>query len=154
MKIGDSISFTGKTKDGELSTKTLKGKNIVVYFYPKDNTPGCTMESKDFRDAYPKFQALNTEVIGISRDSLKSHCKFIENHQLNFPLISDDDEHLSNLFEVLKEKSMFGKKYMGIERSTFLIDKNGKLVKEWRKVSIKDHVKTVLEAVKASMTSA
>ncbi|MDP1573597.1 MAG: peroxiredoxin [Coxiellaceae bacterium] len=147
MKIGDKITFTGKTKDGELNLSDLLGKNIVIYFYPKDSTPGCTIESKAFRDHYTEFKAKNTEIIGISRDNLKSHCKFINNHQLNFPLISDEDESICKLFDVLKEKSMFGKKYFGIDRSTFLIDENGILQKEWRGVSVMGHVKEVLQSI-------
>ncbi len=137
-------NFSGVTKDGVLSFDNLRGKNVVIYFYPKDSTPGCTIESKAFRDHYAEFQSINTEVIGVSRDNLKSHCKFIDNHQLTFPLISDEDESICTLFDVLKEKSMFGKKYMGIDRSTFLIDKNGILRHEWRKVSVMGHVKEVL----------
>lgn len=148
--IGSKVpSFTAQTRDGELSLDSLHGKNVVIYFYPKDSTPGCTIESKAFRDHYKEFQAANTEIIGISRDSIKSHCKFIDNHQLNFPLISDEDESICKLFGVLKEKSMFGKKYMGIERSTFLIDKNGILIHEWRDVSVMGHVKEVLKTVQS-----
>ena len=139
--------FTGKTKDDTIQLSTLRGKNVVIYFYPKDSTPGCTIESKSFRDHYQEFQAKNTEIIGVSRDSIQSHCKFIDNHALNFPLISDDDEVICKLFGVLKEKSMFGKKYQGIERSTFLIDKNGVLRCEWRDVSVIGHVKKVLETL-------
>ena len=141
--------FTGKTRDGSITLSALRGKNVVIYFYPKDSTPGCTMESKAFRDYYPEFKKANTEIIGISRDSIQSHCKFIDNHALNFPLISDDDEAICGLFSVLKEKSMFGKKYQGIERSTFLIDQNGILKQAWRNVSVVGHVKTVLESVEA-----
>ena len=147
MQIGDKITFIGKTKDGDLRLSDFQGKNVVIYFYPKDSTPGCTIESKAFRDHYADFQTKNTEVIGISRDNLKSHCKFIDNHQLNFPLISDEDESICKLFDVLKEKSMFGKKYFGIDRSTFLIDENGILQKEWRNVSVMGHVKAVLNAI-------
>ncbi len=140
-------TITGQTKEGLFNFDTLRGKNIVLYFYPKDSTPGCTIESKSFRDHYKEFQENNTEIVGVSRDNIKSHCKFIDNHQLNFPLISDEDESICKLFGVLKQKSMFGKKYMGIERSTFLIDKNGVLRYEWRDVSIMGHVKTVLKTV-------
>ncbi|OGT36716.1 MAG: peroxiredoxin [Gammaproteobacteria bacterium RIFCSPHIGHO2_12_FULL_38_14] len=147
MKIGDKVSFKGKTKEGELSSNTLLGKNVVIYFYPKDNTPGCTMESKGFRDHYEEFLKNNTEIIGVSRDSIKSHCNFIDKHKLNFPLISDDDGALCKLFGVLKEKSMMGKKYIGIDRSTFLVDSNGILHQEWRDVSVLGHVKAVLTAV-------
>ena len=150
LAINSTIpNFTGITKDGPFSFETLRGKNVVIYFYPKDSTPGCTIESRAFRDHYAEFQAENTEIIGVSRDDIKSHCKFIENHALNFPLISDEDESICKLFDVLKEKSMFGKKYMGIERSTFLIDKNGVLRHEWRSVSVMGHVKEVLKTVKA-----
>src|SRR3990167_9880578 len=107
MKIGDVVSFCGKTKDGDFDFKSLLGKNVVIYFYPKDNTPGCTIESKAFRDHYAEFQAKNTEIIGISRDNLKSHCKFIDDYNLNFSLVSDEDESICKLFDVLKEKSMF-----------------------------------------------
>lgn len=138
-------NFTGKTTDGIFDFNAMRGKNIVLYFYPKDSTPGCTLESRAFRDHYAEFQAQDTEIIGISRDNLKSHCKFIDNHQLNFPLISDEDESICQLFDVLKEKSLFGKKYMGIVRSTFLIDKNGILKYEWRNVSVMGHVKDVLK---------
>lgn len=148
ITIGSTVpAFSGTTKDGQFNFDSLRGKNVVIYFYPKDSTPGCTIESKAFRDHYPEFQAANTEIIGISRDSIKSHCKFIDNQKLNFPLISDEDETICKLFDVLKEKSMFGKKYMGIERSTFLIDKNGVLIHEWRDVSVVGHVKQVLKTV-------
>ena len=148
ISIGSIVpSFTAKTRDGEFHFDSLRGKNVVVYFYPKDSTPGCTIESKAFRDHYKAFQALNTEIIGVSRDNIKSHCKFIDNHELNFPLISDEDESVCKLFDVLKQKSLFGKKYSGIVRSTFLIDKNGVLVHEWRDVSVMNHVKTVLKFV-------
>ncbi|MCX7121223.1 MAG: peroxiredoxin [Gammaproteobacteria bacterium] len=148
MQLGDSVSFTGKTKDGKLDLASFLGKNVVIYFYPKDSTPGCTIESKAFRDHYAEFQAENTEIIGISRDNLKSHCQFIDNHLLNFPLISDEDESICKLFNVLKEKSLFGKKYVGIVRSTFLIDQNGVLKYEWRDISAIGHVKDVLNVVK------
>lgn len=137
--------FTGKTSNGVFDFNAKRGKNIVLYFYPKDNTPGCTLESKAFRDHYAEFQAQNTEIVGVSRDNLQSHCKFIDNHNLNFVLISDEDEFICQLFNVLKEKSLFGKKYTGIERSTFLIDQNGILKYEWRDVSVMGHVKDVLK---------
>jgi peroxiredoxin Q/BCP len=127
----------------------LKGKQVVLYFYPKDHTPGCTIESKNFRDAYQEFEAANTIILGISRDTLVSHENFKAKHCLPFELISDADSELCKLFDVLKQKSMFGKKYMGIERSTFLIDKNGVLRQAWRKVSVLSHVKEVLAAAKA-----
>jgi len=135
------------TNKQTVSLADLKGKQVVLYFYPKDSTPGCTIESKAFRDLYPKFQKQNTEIFGISRDSLTSHENFKAKHDFPFELISDSEETLCQLFDVIKEKSMFGKKYQGIERSTFLIDKQGILRKEWRKVKVKGHVKEVLEAV-------
>jgi len=141
-------NFTGQTTEGSFDLAAHRGKNVVIYFYPKDNTPGCTIESKGFRDHLKDFENCNTVVVGVSRDSVKSHCKFIEKQALNFPLISDEDEKICQLFDVIKEKSMFGKKYMGIVRSTFLIDKNGVLQQEWRKVSITGHVNAVLEAAK------
>ena len=117
-------------------------------FYPKDNTPGCTQEGEDFRDLYKEFKKLKTEIYGVSRDSLKSHEGFKEKYKYPFELISDPEEKLCNLFDVIKEKNMYGKKYMGIERSTFLINKEGKLSAEWRKVKVKGHAAEVLEEVK------
>ena len=140
--------FTATTQSGTVDSKTLLGKNVVIYFYPKDSTPGCTLESRAFRHHYAEFQQCNTEIIGVSRDSVKSHCNFIKSHDLNFSLISDEDESLCKLFDVLKQKNMMGKKYMGIERSTFLIDANGVLRQEWRDVSVLGHAATVLASVK------
>jgi len=125
------------------------GKNIIIYFYPKDNTPGCTTESIAFRDLHPQFQQANTEVFGISRDSLRSHEGFKNKLGLPFELISDPDETLCLLFNVMKMKNMYGKQVRGIERSTFVIDGNGKLVKEWRGVKVAGHVDEVLEFVSA-----
>ncbi len=125
------------------------GKNIIIYFYPKDNTPGCTTESIAFRDLYPQFQQANTVVFGISRDSLRSHEGFKSKLGLPFELISDPDETLCLLFNVMKMKNMYGKQVRGIERSTFVIDGNGKLVKEWRGVKVAGHVDEVLEFVSA-----
>ena len=135
------------TGDVSLSLSSLRGKNVVLYFYPKDSTPGCTTESQDFRDHYAAFQAHNTEILGVSRDSLKSHEKFKAKHEFPFPLLSDGDETLCKLFDVIKEKNMYGRKVMGIERSTFIIDDAGKLVKAYRKVKVKGHVQEVLEEV-------
>ena len=125
-----------------------KGKNLVFYFYPKDNTPGCTKEGEDFRDNYSVIKKLNTEVIGVSKDSVTSHQKFVQKFNFPFNLISDENEKVCNLFNVIKEKNMYGRKYMGIESSTFLIDTNAKLVKEWRKVRVKGHVDDVIESIK------
>ena len=131
-----------------ISLADLKGTNVVLYFYPRDSTPGCTMEGRDFRDNIRRFRARNTKIFGISRDSLKSHEKFKEAECFPFELLSDEDEKLCSLFNVIKEKNMYGKKVMGIERSTFLIDAEGVLRNEWRKVSVEGHVAEVLEAVK------
>ena len=150
MKIGNKIknfkaNITGK-ESFELSKH--KGKNLVIYFYPKDNTPGCTSEGEDFRDQYKYFKKLNTLIFGVSRDSIKSHEGFKEKFKFPFELISDEDEKVCKIFDVIKEKNMYGKKYMGIERSTFIIDKNGKLYAEWRKVKVKGHVDEVLSSIK------
>lgn len=134
---------------GNQTLADYKGHNIVLYFYPKDNTSGCTKESCEFRDLKAHFDKLDTVIIGVSRDSLKSHDKFIADHDLNFTLISDPDETLCNLFDVMKEKSMYGRKYMGIERSTFLFNAKGELINEWRNVKVPGHVDAVLDEVKA-----
>lgn len=123
--------------------------NIVLYFYPKDSTPGCTTEGQNFRDTYAQFQSADTEIFGISRDSLKAHENFKAKQTFPFELLSDKDEAICNLFDVIKLKNMYGKQVRGIERSTFLIDKQGILRHEWRKVSVKDHVDAVLAAVRA-----
>jgi peroxiredoxin Q/BCP len=123
-------------------------KNVVLYFYPKDSTPGCTTEGQDFRDNYRKFTSRKTVILGVSRDSLKSHENFRTKQEFPFDLISDPEEALCQLFDVIKMKNMYGKKVRGIERSTFLIDKDGILRNEWRKVKVKGHVEEVLEAVK------
>jgi peroxiredoxin Q/BCP len=125
-----------------------RGKTLVLYFYPKDNTPGCTTESLRFRDLHPAFQAANTEIFGISRDSLRSHENFKGKLELPFELISDPDEALCGLFNVMKQKLMYGKQVRGIERTTFVIDAAGKLVKEWRGVKVPGHVDEVLGYVK------
>ena len=135
------------TSELEIDSSNLIGKSYVIYFYPKDNTPGCTQEGEDFRDLYKEFKKLKTEIYGVSRDSLKSHEGFKEKYKYPFELISDTEEKLCNLFDVIKEKNMYGKKYMGIERSTFLINKEGKLSAEWRKVKVNGHAAEVLEEV-------
>jgi len=123
-----------------------QGKNIVLYFYPKDATPGCTTEGQQFRDAYSAFQNANTEIFGISRDSLKSHESFKAKFSFPFELLSDSEELACNLFNVIKMKNMYGKQVRGIERSTFLIDTTGKLRQEWRAVKVANHIETVLAA--------
>lgn len=127
----------------------FKGKKIVLYFYPKDNTPGCTTEGIQFRDLYPQFQQANAEIFGVSRDSIRSHEDFKAKLGMPFELISDPDETLCMMFDVMKMKNMYGKKVRGIERSTFIIDESGKLVKEWRGVKVPGHIDEVLEFVKA-----
>jgi peroxiredoxin Q/BCP len=136
------------TGDKTIQLKSLRGKKVVLYFYPKDSTPGCTTEGQDFRDLHAKFKRQNTVVIGVSRDSLASHEKFKAKFDFPFDLLSDPDEKLCNQFDVIKEKSLYGRKFMGIERSTFLVDEAGKLRGEWRKVKVKDHALAVLEFVK------
>lgn len=136
------------TSDKDISLSDFKGNKLVIYFYPKDNTPGCTMESKDFRDKARSFSRCGTKIIGISRDSIKSHEKFKEGKKLPFPLLSDADEVVCKIFDVIKQKTMFGRKVFGIQRSTFLIDDKGYLRKEWRKVKVSGHVDEVLTAAK------
>jgi peroxiredoxin Q/BCP len=135
--------------NGNLSLSSLKGKKIVVYFYPKDDTSGCTTQACGFRDHLPDFTGIDAVVIGISKDSVKSHDKFKTKHGLNFILASDENNDTCERFGVWKEKSMYGKKYMGIERSTFLIDAAGIIRQEWRNVKVPGHVEAVLAAVKA-----
>lgn len=144
VRIGTLVpNFIGKTTNNlDWNLNKFRKKKIVIYFYPKDNTPGCTIESQNFRDLYPKFQAKNTEIIGISRDSILSHENFSKRYQLPFALISDQDGSISQLFGVLKNNH--------IERSTFLIDENGILQKEWRDVSVIGHANEVLRAVSVS----
>jgi peroxiredoxin Q/BCP len=145
-KVPDfSLPATG---DQILSLSDFKGKNVVVYFYPKDSTPGCTLEGQDFRDEINKFRRRKTAVLGISRDSIKSHENFKAKQGFPFELLSDSDEKVCRLFDVIKEKNMYGRKVMGIERSTFLIDDQGVLRREWRKVKVKGHVADVLEAIR------
>lgn len=136
------------TGEQTISLSGLKGKNIVLYFYPKDSTPGCTLEGQNFRDNIGKFRKCNTVILGVSRDSIKSHENFKDKQCFPFELLSDSNEKLCRLFDVIKEKNMYGKKVMGIERSTFLIDKKGVLKAEWRKVKVDGHVDDVLSAVK------
>ena len=150
VDTGDKApEFTLPTNDeGEVSLAALKGKPFVLYFYPKDDTPGCTKEACGFRDALPDFSKLDTDVIGVSKDSVAKHDKFIAKHGLNFRLASDEDDDVCERFEVWKEKRMYGRTYMGIERSTFLIDGDGVIRRAWRKVRVSGHVEEVLSAVK------
>ena len=149
VSLGKTIpDFKGKiTNDLIIKLSDYKGQNIVIYFYPKDNTPGCTKEGEDFRDYFKDFKKKNTIILGVSRDSVASHDKFMCKYNFPFKLISDEDEKVCKLFDVIKEKNMYGRKYMGIERSTFLINHKGTLVNEWRKVKVKGHVEQVLGAL-------
>ncbi|MFC1694604.1 peroxiredoxin [Pseudomonadota bacterium] len=135
------------TGEKELSLADFKGKNLVIYFYPKDSTPGCTLEGQNFRDRYADFKKAGTEILGVSRDSIKAHENFKAKQGFPFDLLSDADEKLCKQFDVIHEKNMYGRKVMGIVRSTFLIDGTGVLQREWRKVRVKGHVDEVLEAV-------
>ena len=137
------------TSGQAVSLSELKGQQVVIYFYPKDSTPGCTTEGQDFRDHYAQFQAANTVVFGVSRDSLKSHENFKAKQSFPFELISDKDETLCQLFDVIKLKKLYGKEYLGVDRSTFLIDKEGVLRHEWRGLKVPGHVAAVLEKAQA-----
>jgi len=136
------------TSNKILSNDDFAGKNLVIYFYPKDSTPGCTIEGQEFRDKYKIFKKHNTDIIGISRDSIKSHENFKLKQSFPFELLSDPDEKVCKAFDVMKLKSMYGRKYIGVDRSTFIINEKGKIVREWRSVKVKGHVAEVLEAVK------
>ncbi len=133
----------------DISLSDFRGQNVVIYFYPKDSTPGCTTEGQDFRDRINTFRRRKTVILGISRDSIKSHENFKAKQEFPFDLLSDAEEHACQLFDVIKEKNMYGRKVLGIERSTFLIDAEGILRREWRKVTVSGHVEEVLEAIKA-----
>ena len=142
-------SFEGEcTNNKTINNNDLIGKNVVIYFYPKDSTPGCTTEGQDFRDNYKSFKKVNTEIIGVSRDSIKSHENFKSKQNFPFDLLSDPDEKMCKAFDVMKMKSMYGREYIGIDRSTFLIDKSGIVKKIWRGVKVKNHVMEVLEEAK------
>ena len=142
-------TFQGEcTNNKTLSNKDFINKNLVIYFYPKDSTPGCTTEGQDFRDNYKEFKKYDAEILGVSRDSVKSHENFKSKQSFPFELLSDPDEKMCNAFDVMKMKSMYGKQYMGVDRSTFLIDKAGKVKREWRSVKVKGHVDEVLNEVK------
>ena len=140
-----NAEFTSNLK---LSNNDFLGTNLVIYFYPKDSTPGCTTEGQEFRDNYKIFKKYNTEIVGVSRDSIKSHENFKAKQSFPFELLSDPDEKVCKAFDVMKLKSMYGREYIGVDRSTFLIDKEGKILKEWRSVKVKGHVQEVLNTVK------
>ena len=149
IAIGDQLPnlTVATTQNESLELASYQGKKLVMYFYPKDNTPGCTQEGKDFADVYDKFQSANTEIVGVSKDSIKKHSNFIEKYGFPFDLIADTEEELCQALDVIKEKSMYGKKFMGIERSTFIFDEQGRLTHEFRKVKVKGHVEEVLKIV-------
>ena len=150
-ELGKKVpKLQGVTGDGStLKLDSLKGQWVVLYFYPKDSTPGCTTEAKDFRDLYPKFKQRHAEIIGVSRDSVKSHANFASKQELPFPLVSDPDETWCNAFDVIHEKVLYGKRHMGVVRSTFLIDPDGKLAAEWRGVKVPGHAQALLDAIPA-----
>ena len=135
------------TSEQVISNQTYKDKNVVIYFYPKDSTPGCTTEGQEFRDNYKKFKKYNTEILGVSRESIKSHENFKSKQNFPFELLSDPDEKVCKAFDVMKMKSMYGRQYMGVDRSTFSVNDLGKIIKEWRSVKVKGHVQEVLETV-------
>jgi peroxiredoxin Q/BCP len=148
--VGKRVTdFTAAATGGPFKLSAHKGHPVVLYFYPKDNTPGCTTEGADFRDLHKQFTKLGAVIAGVSRDSMKSHEGFKAKMEFPFELISDDDEKLCAQFDVIKMKNMYGKKVRGIERSTFLIGPDGKLVREWRKVKVEGHAAEVLAALKA-----
>lgn len=150
FEVGDLVpDFTGETNEGDWTLSAFRGKNVVVYFYPRDNTPGCTTESNEFNDSLDAFAAKNTVIVGISNDTLKKHENFSNKFGFNFPLIADVDKSISELFGVYQLKKFMGKESMGIVRSTFLIDTEGKLVKAWRNVKVKGHVQAVLEDIES-----
>ena len=149
LEIGKSApSFTLFSDEGEISLSDLKGQNVVLYFYPKDDTPGCTIEAQDFTKKSKEFEKKNCVILGVSQDSVKSHCKFIEKYKLNFNLLSDTDGEVCEKYGVIKEKSMFGKKYFGIDRTTVLIDRFGTINQIWQSVKVNGHVEEVLAALK------
>ena len=150
VSIGKKVTHFTLPASGAttLSLKDFSGTHLVLFFYPKDNTPGCTLEGQDFRDAWPEFKRAGAAVLGVSRDSVKSHDGFKAKHEFPYFLLSDADGLLCRQFDVIREKSLYGRKFLGIERSTFLIDKKGMLRQEWRKVRVKGHVNEVLQAVK------
>jgi thioredoxin-dependent peroxiredoxin len=150
LKEGDKApDFTAKDDQGhDISLKDFRGKKVVLYFYPKDNTSGCTKEACDFRDNLARIKRNDAVVLGVSPDSERSHGKFKSKFDLTFPLLADEDKKLVNAYGVWKEKSMYGRKYMGVERTTFVIDEKGKIVKIFPKVKVVGHVDEVLEALK------
>jgi peroxiredoxin Q/BCP len=151
LKIGNLVpAVRGESTAGAIALRDLRNQFVVVYFYPKDSTPGCTKEAQDFRDRAAAFKKANAVVLGVSRDSLASHEKFIAKQSLAFTLVSDPDEIWCKAFDVIHEKTLYGRKFIGVVRSTFLIGPDGRLLHEWRNVKVPGHADVVLEAVKAS----
>jgi thioredoxin-dependent peroxiredoxin len=150
LEIGQAAPlFAAQSDEGsEISLLELKGKNVVLYFYPKDDTPGCTIEAQDFSKKIKEFEKLDCIVLGVSKDSAKDHCKFVEKYNLAFNLLVDENASICSQYDVIAEKSMFGKKYIGINRSTFLIDKMGKIAQIWTSVKVNGHVEEVLKELK------
>lgn len=150
VTVGKKVpDFKSTTTDGKpWRLKDARGKKLVLFFYPKDMTSGCTIEAQNFRDLNTAFRKAGAQVVGVSRDSCKSHVKFRDKESLNYELLSDEDESVCGLFDVIHEKNMYGRKVMGVVRSTFLIDAEGVLAQEWRKVKVDDHAEAVLEAAK------
>jgi peroxiredoxin Q/BCP len=147
LNIGDpapDFTLSSDLQNRSITLSQLRGKNVILYFYPKDNTPGCTKESCDFRDHLPNFKKLDAEVFGISRDNAKSHVKFREKYSLPFDLLIDENGDVCETYGVINKKSLFGKTFLGIQRSTFLIDENGIIRAIWRKVKVPGHVEQVL----------
>jgi peroxiredoxin Q/BCP len=148
VTVGKKVpAFKAESTSGPVSLKDFKGKNLVLYFYPKDSTPGCTTEGQNFRDRYEQLLAANTELIGVSRDSIASHQRFREKMGFQFALIADTDQTLCELFDVIKPKKLYGKVHIGVERSTFVIDPAGILLREWRGLKVPGHAQEVLEYV-------
>ena len=152
IQIGDALPDLTLQANGDQSIHLpdLAGRKLVLYFYPKDNTSGCTLEGQNFRDAKAEFDAADCRILGVSRDSVRKHENFIAKYDFNFDLLADTDEALCLAFDVLREKSMYGKKYIGVDRSTFLFDSQGRLVQEWRGVKVSGHVDAVLAAARAA----
>ena len=156
IEIGQMAPLFSLTSDEgvEISLSELKGKNVVLYFYPKDDTPGCTIEAQDFSKKNAEFEKLEAVILGVSKDNVASHCKFIEKYKLSISLLADENGEVCKSYDVIKEKSMFGKKYFGIDRSTFLIDKMGRIIDSWSSVKVKGHVDEVLKNLEKHIKSA
>ena len=156
IEIGQMAPLFSLTSDegAEISLSELRGKYVVLYFYPKDDTPGCTIEAQDFSKKNAEFEKLEAVILGISKDNVASHCKFIDKYKLSVSLLADENGEVCKLFDVIKEKSMFGKKYFGIDRSTFLIDKMGRIIDSWSSVKVKGHVDEVLKNLEKHIKSA